>query len=370
MRSRAIRVMRAAGASLALVAMLQACSQPRARKPRTTAEAPPGGVLLRGAGATFPERLYKDWFATYQKQHPAVAIAYEGVGSGEGVQRFLAKDVADDDRVDFGASDAAMTDEQIAATPGGALLLPVTAGMVVLAYNLPDMEEDLRLSRAACEGIFLGEVTRWDDPVIRRANPGVKLPSLTITTAVRQDSSGTTFAFTKHLDAIGRDWSGRYGAAALVAWPGSAMRARGNEGVAALVQRSPGSIGYVDFASARAARLRTALLENREGRFVRPTAESGAAALAAVELPENLRLFVPDPPGAESYPITTLTWILAHRTYDDPGRANALRGLLRWCLVEGQDRAPELGYLRLPEAVATRALAALDSIEPRQVVSR
>jgi phosphate transport system substrate-binding protein len=267
-------------------------------------------------------------------------------------------------RVDFGASDAAMTDDQIAASPRGALLLPVTAGMVALAYNLPGFEGDLRLSRAAYEGIFLGEITTWDDPLIKRTNPGAALPKLSITTAVRQDRSGTTFAFTKHLDAIGDRWRGRYGAATLVAWPGSAMRAKGNEGVAGLVRAAAGSIGYVDYASARQAKLRMALLENREGRFVGPTPENGTAALGAVELPENLRLFVPDPPGPDSYPITTLTWILLRRTYDDPKSAEGLRDLFRWCLTSGQERAPGLGYLRLPAATASRALEALDAIGP------
>jgi len=351
-------------AAICGVAALAGCSQPRAHAAKPEVQAPAGGILLSGAGGTFPERLYKDWFATYHEQHPTVAVAYEGVGSGEGVLRFLGRE-PDARPVDFGASDAAMTDQQIAAAPAGAVLVPVTAGMVVLAYNLPGVG-DLRLSRAACEGIFLGRVKTWDDPLIRRANPGVPLPSLSLTTAVRQDRSGTTFAFTKHLDAIGRDWSGRYGASTLVAWPGSAMRARGNEGVAGLVARSPGAIGYLDYASAHHAGLRMATLENRQGRFVSPTPEAGTAALASAELPDNLRLFVPDPPGAESYPIATLTWVLLRRSYDDPQRAEALRALFRWCLTSGQQRAAELGYLPLPPGVATRAVAALDSIQGRQ----
>jgi len=355
---------RASLALLALVAAFPSCSEPPVRASRRTVEAPAGGVLLVGAGATFPERLYKDWFATYQKERGVVAVAYEGVGSGEGIQRFLGKDKTDEGRVDFGASDAAMTDEQIAAAPGGALLIPVTAGMVVLAYNLPGLEGDLRLSRAAVLGIFLGQVTKWDDPLLRRANPGLALPGLSITTAVRQDKSGTTFAFTKHLDATSREWSSRYGAATLVDWPGSAMRGKGNEGVAGLVKISPGSIGYVDYASAHHAGLRMALLENREGRFVAPTPESGTAALAAVEMPENLRLFVPDPPGPDSYPIATFTWILLHRAYDDSKKAEALRDLFRWCLTTGQERAPQLGYIPLPVAVAQKAMLALDVVAP------
>src|SRR5262245_44933442 len=209
--------------ALACAVALAGCSGSAPPKPTPKLEAPPGGLLLKGAGATFPLLLYKEWFRAYQQEHSKVAVAYDPVGSGEGIRRFLEKGVEEESRVDFGASDAALTDEQIAAVPKGALMLPVTAGSVVLAYNLPDVEGTLRLSRKAYEGIFLGEVKTWNDPMITSANPGVPLPRLTIVLAVRQDASGTTFAFTKHLDAVSERWRSLHGAATLVDWPGNAI---------------------------------------------------------------------------------------------------------------------------------------------------
>ena len=329
---------------------------------RRTVVVPPGGTLIDGAGATFPAALYETWFRTYTSNHPARVVAYDPVGSGEGIRRFIGANLADGERVDFGASDAAMRDDEIAAVPAGALLLPVTAGSVALAYHLPDLPAELRLSREAYTGIFLGTITRWNDPRIARTNPGIVLPNLTIATAVRQDSSGTTFAFTKHLDAISDAWRAQYGPSTLVNWPGSAMRATGNEGVAARIRQSIGSIGYVGYEFARKAGLQTARLENRVGRFAAPDTTSVAAALTGVPLPDNLRLYVPDPAGADSYPIVTLTWVLLYRHYDDPRKAEAIRDLFRWCLIDGQQYAEGLGYAPLPASVVRQSMVALDRI--------
>src|SRR5262249_6042094 len=175
------------------------------------AKAPSGSILLNGAGATLPSPLYKEWFTAYQRVHPDTVVTYDSVGSGEGGRRFLGKNVKQEELVDFGASDAAMRDEEIAQSPKGVLLLPVTAGAVVLAYNLPNFEGELRLSRRAYAGIFLGEIQNWNNRQIAEANPGKKFPTLTIATVVRQDGSGTTYAFTKHLDAISDRWRSRYG---------------------------------------------------------------------------------------------------------------------------------------------------------------
>ena len=325
---------------------------------------PEGGVLLQGAGATFPSVLYKKWFAEYRQSHPTTVVSYDAVGSGEGVRRFVAKGVKDEEKVDFGASDAAMRDEDMSKVPAGAILVPVTAGEVALAYNLPELRTDLKLSRPAYSAIFLGQIKNWDDPRITKTNPGVKLPHLTITTVVRHDSSGTTFAFTKHLDSISDTFRSQYGPATLVNWPGNAMRASGNEGVAGRIKQSLGSIGYVGVEFARKVGLPMALLENREGKFVAPTEEAGIAALASAELPDNLRAYVPDPAGADSYPIVTLTWILLYQRNPDAQKARALHELFRWCLTDGQKDAPELGYLSLPPNIAMKSLARLDAIQP------
>ena len=218
------------------------------------------------------------------------------------------------------------------------------------------------MSRQACAGIFLGTITKWNDPRIARTNAGVKLPNLTITTVVRQDSSGTTFAFTKHLDATSEAWRSQFGAATLVNWPGNSMRAPGNEGVAARIKQSIGAIGYVSYEFARKIGLKVALLENRAGQFVGPTESAAAAALAEAELPDNMRVYVPDPSGREAYPIVTLTWVMLYRTYPEARKNQALHDLFRWCLTDGQQYAAGLGYIPLPPAIVQRSLAALDQV--------
>lgn len=330
----------------------------------TEQQVPSGSLVLKGAGATFPSLLYKRWFLAYHDSHPDTYVKYAAVGSGEGVHRFIGKDVAADQQVDFGASDAAMSDAQLAATDNNTLMVPSTAGCVVLAYNLPGFNGELKLSRRAYAGIFLGEITNWNDPVIVQANPGVKLPKLTIVTAVRQDSSGTTYAFTRNLDAVNDHWRSRFGPATLVNWPGNAMRARGNEGVAALIEKSAGSIGYVGYEFARRLGLDTAALENKDGKFVKASEQSCAGALATAELPANLRAFVPDPPGADSYPVVTFSWILLRKSYKDAQMADAVRKLFQWSLRDGQRYASDLGYVPLPSAISKKALAAVNSITP------
>lgn len=323
---------------------------------------PVGSVILTGAGSTFDSLLFKNWFTTYQQNNPKTLITYDVVGSGEGVRRFIGKNVKDEDKVDFGASDAAMTDEQIALVPQGVLMLPVTAGGVVLAYNLPGFEGELKLSRKTYAGIFLGEITNWNDKVIAESNPGVKLPNLTITTVVRQDGSGTTYAFTNHLDTISEKWREKYGATTLVDWPGMAMRARGNEGVAGRIQQSMGSIGYVEYGFAQELGLKTALLENQDGKFVKASGLSIIAALSGAQLPDNLRTFVPDPSGQYSYPIVSYSWVLLRKGNSDPAKAELIHDLFSWCLQDGQRFAPVVGYVPLPAAVAARGLAALESL--------
>src|SRR5262245_28354936 len=225
-----------------LIVILAGCSR---SEQEVQAKVPPGGVLLTGAGATFPSVLYNRWFALYNHNHPNIVIKYAAVGSGEGVRRFTGKNVAEEEKVDFGASDAAMSDAEIASADNNALMIPVTAGCVIVAYNLPSFQGDLKLSRKAYAGILLGEITKWNDPLIAESNPGATLPNLTIVTAVRSDGSGTTFAFTKNLDAISEKWRNQFGPGTLVSWPGNAMRAKGNEGVANLIGKSDGAIGYV-----------------------------------------------------------------------------------------------------------------------------
>lgn len=301
----------------------------------TPAKLPTGSILLKGAGATFPFLLYKNWFSMYHDTHPAIYVAYEPVGSSEGIRRFLGKNVSTEQSVDFGASDAALSDSQITDAENNFLMIPATAGCVVLAYNLPAFSGELQLSRKAYSGIFLGEITSWDDPQIRQSNPGVKFPKLTIATVNRQDGSGTTFAFTRNLDAINEKWRSQFGPSMLVEWPGNAMRAKGNEGVAGLIESTTGAIGYVGYEFARRLGLNYASLENKEGNFVRPSEQTCAKALATAELPENLRAFVPDPSGPDSYPIVTFSWILLRKSYKNAQTAEAVVRLVQWSLTDG-----------------------------------
>jgi phosphate transport system substrate-binding protein len=325
---------------------------------------PPGSIQLAGAGATFPSLLYNRWFETYHGTYPKMFIKYNAVGSGEGIRRFIGKNMTEREQVDFGASDAAMQDSEIAQADNNVLMVPLTAGCVGLAYNLPGLQQPLKLSRRAYAGMFLGEIKKWNDPLIAQTNPGVKLPDLTIVTVVRQDASGTTYAFTRHLDAVSEAWRSKYGPATLVNWPGNAMRASGNEGVAGLIEKSVGSIGYVGYEFARRINLTVAALENKEGKFTLPSGESCSAALASTVLPENLRLFVPDPTGGDSYPIATFSWVLLRKNYASAETAAAIRELFRWCLLEGQKAAPTLNYVALPQSVVEKSLAAVNSITP------
>jgi phosphate transport system substrate-binding protein len=356
--------------SILVLGLLIGCT--RSKPPKTAEEAavepneaiPAGSTVLKGAGSTFASLLFKRWIAAYHGIHPDTYIKYAAVGSGEGVRRFIGKNISDEEQVDFGASDAAMSDQQIAEANNNVVMVPATAGCVVLAYNLPEFSGELKLSRKAYSGIFLGEITRWNDPLIAQSNPGVKLPNLTIVTVVRLDSSGTTYAFTRNLDAISERWRGQFGPATLINWPGDAMRAKGNEGVAGLIENSVGSIGYVGYEFARRIGLSMATLENKDGNFVKPSAQSCAAGLATAEMPDNLRVFVPDPRGADSYPIVTFSWVLLRKSYSNAQTAEAVRKLFRWSLQDGQRFAPELGNVPLPSSVSEKALAAVNSISP------
>ncbi len=315
---------------------------------------------LRGAGATFPEPLYKKWIAAYRKVAPETPVVYAGVGSGEGVKRFLA------DTVDFGASDAAMSDEQIASAKHGAVLIPATAGLIVLAYNLPGLNGPLKLNRDTYVALLLGKITRWNDPRIQATNPGLNLPNQAIVLVARQDSSGTTFALTNHLSAVSTQWRDLGpGVGKVVAWPSNAMVVHGNEGVAARIKISTGSIGYIEYSYAKYLKLPTAELENKAGRFVAPSDVVGEATLAnnLDRIPPNLRIFIPDPNGADSYPIVSFSWLLLKERNVDAAKSEALKRFVNWGLTDGQSFSPDLGFIRLPADVAGLAKAALSRVQ-------
>lgn len=316
-------------------------------------------VSLTGAGASFPAPLYQNWFVELNKKVPELQVNYQSVGSGAGVEQFTAG------TVNFGASDVAMKDEEIAAVEKGTILLPMAAGAIVMAYNLPGVEE-LNLTRDAYTNILLGNITTWDDPAIADANPGVDLPAADITVVHRSDGSGTTGVFTKHLSAISPDFESQIGEGKTVEWPtsGNFIGGKGNEGVTAQIQQTEGAIGYVEYGYATNNGLAVAALENASGNFVKPTGESAAATLDAVELPDNLRAFITDPEGDNSYPVVTYTWMLVYEQYDDPMMAKAVEVMVEYGLNEGQEVSPQLGYVALPPSVRERVAAAADGISP------
>jgi len=312
-------------------------------------------VKLQGAGASFPAPIYSKWFKSYGASHPNVQIDYQSVGSGSGVKSFI------DKTVDFGASDAAMTPEEIGRVDPalGVQLLPMTAGSIVITYNLPDVKE-LKLSRKAYSGIFLGAVKKWTDPLIAKENPGVKLPDAPINVIVRADSSGTTFVFTKHLSAISPDFAKGPGTGNMPNWP-VGTRSKGNEGVTASVKTTPGSIGYIEYGYAKSQGMPMASLENKSGAYIAPSTASGQAALASAQLPDNLIAWVSDPEPKGAYPIVTYTWLLVNKKYDKSKLA-VLQDLLRYGLTDGQKDAEPLGYIPMPAPVVEKVKAAVDTL--------
>lgn len=318
-----------------------------------------GDVQLVGAGASFPAPLYQRWFQDFNKQQPKVQINYQSVGSGAGVEQFTKG------TVDFGASDTAMKDDEIGKIPAdkGVMLLPMTAGSIVMAYNLPEVTAELKLPRQVYADILLGKITKWNDAKIAAANPGVTLPDQNITVVHRSDGSGTTGVFTKHLSAISPEWKTKVGDGKTVSWP-VGVGAKGNEGVTAQIQQTKGSIGYVEYGYAKNNNLKFASLENKAGKFVAPNDQSAAKTLETVKLPENMRAFISDPEGAEAYPIVTYTWLLAPKKVADPDKAKAIEAMIEYGLTEGQKISGELGYVPLPQTVVEKVAAAADQISP------
>jgi phosphate transport system substrate-binding protein len=311
---------------------------------------------LQGAGATFPAPLYQRWIAEYTKANPDVQINYQGVGSGAGIKQFT------QNLVSFGASDAAMKDPEITAVKQGVVLIPATAGSIVLAYNLSGVE-NLKLSREAYIGIFLGKITKWSDPAIAKANEGVKLPDTAITVCERSDGSGTNFVFTKHLSAISPEFKDKVGEGTSVTWP-TGVAGKGNDGVTALIKQNKGAIGYVEYGYAKNNKLSFAALQNKAGDFVTATTASGAATLATTQFPANLlRAWPSDPEGKDCYPISTFTWLLLDKKYDNTQLAETVKKFVNWGLTDGQKFAEDLGYIPLPKEIVEKDLEALKTVE-------
>lgn len=325
----------------------------------------PEKVSLTGAGASFPAPLYQGWFVALNQETPNLEVNYQSVGSGAGVEQFTSK------TVDFGASDVAMDDEEIAKVNGEVIMLPMTAGSIVMAYNLPGVE-GLKLSQAVLGEIMLGNITKWNDPKLVADNPDLTLPDQPITVVHRSDGSGTTGVFTKNLSDMSPEFGKVIGEGKTVEWPttkGKFIGGKGNEGVTAGIQQNEGAIGYVEYGYAKNNGLTMALLQNKDGNFVEPTDANASATLAAVELPENLRAFIINAPGPESYPIVSYTWMLVYPTYSDPAKAKGMEAMIEFGLNQGQTMAPELGYVQLPQNVREKVAAAADKLSPDYTIT-
>ena len=315
-------------------------------------------MRLVGSGASFPFPIYSAWFKDFSRKTDGVTVDYQAKGSGAGIQDLINK------TVDFAASDAAMTPEQIAQVKDGVVLLPMTAGEIVLAYNLPGQPKDLKLPRDVYPDIFLGKIKNWNDPRIAAANPDIKLPDLPITVVRRSDASGTNFVFTKHLSAISPEFKEKVGFGTTVSWPSSdkLVAAPKNDGVTATIKQTPGAIGYIEYGYAKLTKANSALLQNAAGNYIAAGDASGAAALANAKLPADLIAWVEDPAGAESYPIVSFTWMLFYEK-QDAQKAEYLRKLVAYGLSDGQKISDSMGYIPLPENVVEKVRAASAKIQ-------
>jgi phosphate transport system substrate-binding protein len=312
---------------------------------------------LNGAGATFPAPLYERYAREVKKKYPDLKINYQAIGSGGGIRQVIAG------TVDFGGSDAAMKDNEIAKVKNGAILVPTAGGAVSVVYNLPGVN-DLKLSRATLPAIYSGQITKWNDAKIKADNPGANLPNQTIKFAVRADGSGTTFIFTNHLSAISGYFKGRVGTNTAPNWNlPNVLKGKGNPGVAAIVARTPGSIGYVEYSYAVQNKLKSALVQNKKGEFVAPSLESANAALSTVTFPDNYRVFIGDP--GQGYPIVGLTWMIVYKQYANAAKADAIKKWINWVLKDGQQYNDDLNYTKIPSDVANRVLQTVNnSVKP------
>ena len=318
-----------------------------------------GSVRLQGAGATFPNPLYQKWLSEYTKLNPNVRIDYQSIGSGGGIKQIK------EQIVDFGASDAPMSDEDLKAAPGEILHIPTVLGAVVLTYNLQGVSQPLHFSPDVIADIFLGKIKKWDDPRIKADNQGVNFPSSDISIVHRSDGSGTSAVFTDYLSKVSPEWKEKVGKGTSPNWP-VGLGGKGNEGVTGLVKQTPNAVGYVELAYAVKNGLPVALIKNKSGNFVEPSldAVTAAASESIATTPDDLRVSITDAGGAQAYPIASYTYILAYKDQKDAGKGKALVDFLWWGIHDGEQYAKEkdLNYAPLPAEIVKRAEAKINSI--------
>lgn len=312
-------------------------------------------MTINGAGATFPYPIYSKWFDAYTKVDPSVRFNYQSIGSGGGQKQILAQ------TVDFGASDGPMSDANLAKAPGKLLHIPTVAGAVVMTYNVEGLS-DLKLDGETIADIYLGKITKWNDPKIAALNQGAQLPDKSIVVVHRSDGSGTSFIFTDYLSKVSPEWKQKVGNNTSVNWP-VGLGGKGNEGVSGQVKQTPDSIGYVELIYALQNKMPYADLKNAAGEFVKPSLDSVTAALATANIPDDFRFSMTNAPGKDAYPIAGATWLLVYQQQKDATKGKKLVEFLKWAETDGEKMAKDLDYAPLPESLQKRVLDRIAEIK-------
>jgi phosphate transport system substrate-binding protein len=314
-------------------------------------------IQINGAGATFPAPIYSKWFSEYNKLHSNIQINYQPLGSGAGIRQLTNRTVF------FGASDGPMTQDQLLAAPGKVLHVPTVLGAVVPMYNIPGFTGELKFSGPLLADIYLGKITKWNDPAILKLNPAAKLPATDITVVTRSEGSGTTYIWTDFLSKVAPEFKKTVGVNTSVKWP-TGVGGKGSEGLTGLVSQTPGTIGYVELIYALQNKLSYGSVQNSSGNFVTASIESvtAAADAAASAMPADFRVSITNPPGKDAYPVASFTWLLVYENAQDKAQAKAMVDFMKWALSDGQKFARELGYAPLPKTIAEMALKSLDKV--------
>lgn len=317
-----------------------------------------GTILLNAAGATFPNPIYSKWFDVYHTAHPNVQINYQPIGSGGGIRQLLAG------TVDFGASDGPMSDEQLAQAKFKILHFPTVLGADVPSYNIAGVTGELNFTQKALAGIFLGTITKWNDPEIAKVNPGVNLPSADIVVVHRSDGSGTTYIWTDFLSKISDEWKNKVGKGTSVNWP-VGLGGKGNEGVSGLVKQTPNAMGYIELVYAVQNSIAYGKVQNAAGKFVKAdlAGVTAAASGAAKNIPDDFRVSITNAPGATSYPISSFTWLLIPAHIEDAAKRDAIKGFLKWMLIDGQKYNEGLTYAQLPKTIVEKEMKAISLVQ-------
>ena len=312
-------------------------------------------MLINGAGATFPYPIYSKWFDEYARVDPSVRFNYQSIGSGGGQKQIMAE------TVDFGASDGPMSDENLAKAPGKILHIPTVAGADVLTYNLPGSPK-LNFDGPTIVAVFMGKITKWNDPKIQAQNSGVKLPDMDIVVVHRSDGSGTTYIWVDYLSSVSQEWETKVGRGTSVQWP-VGLGGKGNEGVAGQVKQLPGTVGYVELAYAKQNKLPYADVKNSSGKYITPSIESVTQALAAAKIPDDFRFSMVNPPGEKAYPIAGATWLLVYEQQKDATKGKKLVEFLNWAITQGEGMTSALDYAALPENLQKRVSERIKTIK-------